>query len=92
VKFLVLFLLLVSSVHAKLNIQHWMTPEGAKVLFVQTKGLPILDISLNFDAASSTDGEKYGLASLTNSLLSSATRYHNEEQIINAFAANKQQK
>jgi zinc protease len=42
-------------------------------------------ISLNFDAASSTDGEKYGLASLTNSLLSSATRYHNEEQIINAF-------
>ncbi|CAC9468202.1 FIG015287: Zinc protease [uncultured Gammaproteobacteria bacterium] len=84
-KFLVLFLLLVSSVHAKLNIQHWMTPEGAKVLFVQTKGLPILDISLNFDAASSTDGEKYGLASLTNSLLSSATRYHNEEQIINAF-------
>jgi hypothetical protein len=36
---------------------------------VQTKGLPILDISLNFDAASSTDGEKYGLASLTNSLL-----------------------
>jgi zinc protease len=51
VKFLVLFLLLVSSVHARLNIQHWMTPEGAKVLFVQTKGLPILDISLNFDAA-----------------------------------------
>jgi zinc protease len=85
VKFLVLFLLLVSSVHAKLNIQHWMTPEGAKVLFVQTKGLPILDISLNFDAASGKEGEKYGLASLTNSLLGSATQYRNEEQIINAF-------
>ncbi|SSC11014.1 M16 family metallopeptidase [thiotrophic endosymbiont of Bathymodiolus puteoserpentis (Logatchev)] len=84
-KFLVLFLLLVSSVHAKLNIQHWMTPEGAKVLFVQTKGLPILDISLNFDAASGKEGEKYGLASLTNSLLGSATQYRNEEQIINAF-------
>jgi zinc protease len=85
VKFLVLFLLLVSSVHAKLNIQHWMTPEGAKVLFVQTKGLSILDISLNFDAASGKEGEKYGLASLTNSLLGSATQYRNEEQIINAF-------
>jgi predicted Zn-dependent peptidase len=32
-----------------------------------------------------SSSEKYGLASLTNSLLSSATRYHNEEQIINAF-------
>jgi zinc protease len=62
-----------------------MTPEGAKVLFVQTKGLPILDISLNFDAASGKEGEKYGLASLTNSLLGSATQYRNEEQIINAF-------
>ena len=84
-RFLVLFLLLVSSVHAKLNIQHWMTPEGAKVLFVQTKGLPILDVSLTFDAASSRDGEQYGLASLTSDLLSTATKYHNEEQIINAF-------
>ena len=62
-----------------------MTPEGAKVLFVQTKGLSILDISLNFDAASGKEGEKYGLASLTNSLLGSATQYRNEEQIINAF-------
>lgn len=62
-----------------------MTPEGAKVLFVQTKGLPILDISLNFDAASGKEGEKYGLASLTNSLLGSATQYRNEEQIINTF-------
>lgn len=81
----ILFSLIVSSVRAELNIQHWMTPEGAKVLFVQTKGLPILDVSLTFDAASSRDGEQYGLASLTNSLLATATQYHNEEQIINAF-------
>ncbi len=83
--FLFLFLLLVSSAQAKLDIQHWMTPEGAKVLFVQTNGLPILDVSLNFDAASSRDGEQYGLASLTSDLLGTATKYHNEEQIINAF-------
>jgi zinc protease len=81
----ILFLLLIGNVNAQLNIQHWRTPEGAKVLFVQTKGLPILDISLSFDAASSRDGEQHGVASLTNSLLGTASKYHNEEQIINAF-------
>ena len=84
-KFLLLFLLLTSNVYAKLNIQHWHTPEGAKVLFVQTKGLPIVDISAVFDAASSRDGEHYGLATLTNNLMGTATQYHNEEQIIHAF-------
>ena len=87
IKTLILLLLCVSttSVIAALNIQHWTTPEGAKVLFTQTKGLPMLDIQLNFAAASSTDGKLFGLASLTNSLLGTATKYQNEEQIINGF-------
>ena len=80
-----LFLILVSSAHAKLNIEHWKTPEGARVLFAQTKGLPMLDVQLNFDAASSRDGDKFGLAKLTNSLLGTATKYHSEEQIIESF-------
>jgi zinc protease len=84
---LVLLLLFVSSAQAKLDIKHWTTPEGAKVFFAQTKGLPILDIQLNFDAAASRDGDQFGLASLTSALLGTATQYHNEEQIINAFEA-----
>ena len=84
---LVLLLLFVSSAQAKLDIQHWTTPEGAKVFFAQTKGLPILDIQLNFDAAASSDGGQFGLASLTSALLGTATQYHNEEQIINSFKA-----
>ena len=86
-RILVLLLLFASSAHAKLDIQHWTTPEGAKVFFAQTKGLPILDIALNFDAAASRDGDQFGLASLTSTLLGTATKYHNEEQIINAFEA-----
>jgi len=82
---LILFLLLVTNAQAKLDIQYWTTPEGAKVFFAQTKGLPILDVALNFDAAASRDGDQFGLASLTNGLLGTATQYHNEEQIINAF-------
>ena len=76
---------MVTNAQAKLDIQHWTTPEGAKVFFAQTKGLPILDVALNFDAAASRDGGQFGLASLTNGLLGTATQYHNEEQIINAF-------
>jgi len=82
---LILFLLLLTNAQAKLDIQYWTTPEGAKVFFAQTKGLPILDVALNFDAAASRDGDQFGLASLTNGLLGTATQYHNEEQIINAF-------
>ena len=84
-RILILLLMLSTTAVANLNIQHWTTPEGAKVLFAQTKGLPMLDIALNFDAAASRDGDQFGLATLTNSLLGTATRYHNEEQIINAF-------
>ncbi len=84
-KFLIILLLLATQAQAKLDIIHWTTPEGAKVLFAQTKGLPMLDISLNFDAASSRDGAKFGLATLTNSLLGTASKYHSQEQIIELF-------
>jgi zinc protease len=84
---LALLLLFVSSAQANLDIKYWKTPEGAKVFFAQTKGLPMLDIQLNFDAAASRDGDQFGLASLTSALLGTATQYHNEEQIINAFEA-----
>lgn len=82
---LILCLLLITNAEAKLDIEHWITPEGANVLFTQTKGLPMLDIQLNFDAASSRDGDQFGLATLTNSLLGSSTKYHSEEQIIQRF-------
>ena len=84
-KLLSLLLLLITQVEAKVNIEQWYTPEGAKVLFTQTQGLPMLDVALNFDAASSRDGDKHGLASLTNSLIGTASKYHSEEQIINQF-------
>ncbi len=84
-KFLTILFLLTTQAQAKLNIMHWTTPEGAKVLFVQTQGLPMLDIALNFDAASSRDGAKFGLATLTNSLLGTASKYHSQEQIIELF-------
>lgn len=51
------------------KIQSWSTSKGAKVLFVQEKGLPILDIRVVFDAGSARDGGHAGLAAFTNGML-----------------------
>jgi zinc protease len=52
--------------HRTLDIQSWNTAEGAKVLFAETRGLPMFDIHLTFAAGSSRDGDTPGLARLTN--------------------------
>jgi len=51
------------------RIQTWTSPQGTPVFFLPTEGLPLVDISLTFDAGSARDGSAPGLASLTGSLL-----------------------
>ncbi|MBM5456018.1 insulinase family protein [Pseudomonas sp. P66] len=53
----------------QLNIQTWNTAEGAKVLFVEARELPMFDLRLTFAAGSSQDGDAPGLATLTNAML-----------------------
>ncbi|HEY9099924.1 MAG TPA: pitrilysin family protein [Thiobacillus sp.] len=58
------------SVQAGLTIQHWQTPQGARVVFVESHELPMLDIAVDFPAGSSRDpAGKAGLAQLTHGLL-----------------------
>jgi len=68
-----LFALLLSlplSAQAALAIQHWQTPQGARVLFVESHELPMLDIAVGFPAGSARDSAaKAGLAQLTHGLL-----------------------
>lgn len=52
-----------------LDIQTWRTAEGAKVLFVEARELPMFDLRLTFAAGSSQDGDQPGLAMLTNAML-----------------------
>src|SRR5690606_31298448 len=47
----------------------WNTAEGAKVLFVEARELPMFDMRLIFAAGSSQDGDAPGLALLTNAML-----------------------
>ncbi len=55
--------------HRKLDVQSWNTAEGAKVLFVEARELPMFDMRLIFAAGSSQDGDAPGLATLTNAML-----------------------
>ena len=67
---LALLLSLPLSAQAALTIQHWQTPRGAQVIFVESHELPILDISVDFPAGSARDpGNQAGLAQLTHILL-----------------------
>lgn len=52
-----------------LEIQHWQTAEGARVLFVEARQLPMFDLRLTFAAGSSQDDGAPGLAALTNAML-----------------------
>lgn len=51
------------------KIQTWEQANGAKVYFVPTEGLPLVDVRVVFDAGSARDGAQFGLATLTSGLL-----------------------
>lgn len=68
---LVLILILTSlSSFATPEIQNWQTSKGARVFFVPSRELPMVDIQITFDAGSARDPlGKQGLAALSSSLL-----------------------
>ncbi len=82
-----LLLVFITNTYATPKIETWQTPEGARVFFTQANELPILDIRLIFDAASSRDGTQFGLGAITNAIIGKGSKYHSEEQIIDRFSA-----
>ena len=51
---------------AALPIQHWRQPSGAAVYLVESHGIPMVDVEVDFDAGSRRDpADKVGLASAT---------------------------
>lgn len=78
---------------AALQIQSWSLPNGARVLFVENHAIPMLDLSVEFDAGSRRDpAGKSGLAELSNALLTrgvaadGAAPALSEAQILDGFA------
>jgi zinc protease len=75
------------SVQALPSIATWQTSNGARVLFVEARELPIVDVSVIFDAAAARDGGRAGLARLTNALLSEGAAGLSADAIAEHFAA-----
>ena len=63
------------------KIQTWSTANGARVYYVPTEGLPLLDIRVVFDAGSARDGAQFGLATLTSALLDTGAGQWNADAI-----------
>lgn len=56
--------------HAALQIQSWALENGARVLFVENRSIPMLDVSVEFDAGARRDPAALaGLAAFTNGML-----------------------
>ncbi|MEY4591199.1 MAG: hypothetical protein RIR18_94 [Pseudomonadota bacterium] len=73
--------------NAAAPIQHWVTPSGTPVYFAETKGLPIVDVRVDFNAGSAQDpvGQS-GLAALTHTLLDLGAGSDDEASIARKFA------
>lgn len=70
---------------AEFKIEQWTTKKGTKVLYSYAPELPMVDIDVVFDAGSSRDGEHWGLANLTGSLMGTATAKLSEKEIAAGF-------
>ena len=83
----VLALSLPLSAQAALAIQNWQTPQGARVYFVESRELPMLDISVDFPGGSARDpAAKHGLAQLTHGLLDQGAGGLSDTQIAHRLA------
>ena len=71
-----------ASAYAALPIQHWVLDNGAKVYFVESHDLPMLDVSVDFPAGTvSEPARQGGVANLTRSLLGLGAGGLDENQI-----------
>ena len=71
--------------NATAKIEHWQTPQGTRVYYVHTEGLPMVDIQVVFDAGSARDGQQFGLAALTTDLLDTGAWKWNADEIAQRF-------
>lgn len=79
---LALVLFLAGPALAGPPIQHWIAPTGARVYFVESRSLPILDVQIDFAAGGArSPADRAGLASLAAALIEAGTPQMNEEQI-----------
>jgi zinc protease len=84
--YLLLFVVIFSTaVEAGPQIQHWNTANGARVYFVPAPELPMVDVSIVFDAGAARDADAPGVALLTNGLLAEGAGSLDADQLAERF-------
>ena len=73
------------SARAGFNIEHWTTSSGARVYFVASRALPMLDVRIDFAAGSAylpaEEAQFAGLAGMTSELMETGVAGLDEEKI-----------
>lgn len=87
---LLLALGLFAAVHAAeagVRIEHWQAPSGARVYFVESRALPIVDVQVDFSAGAARDpADKSGLAQLTRGLMDLGAGGMDENEVATKLA------
>jgi zinc protease len=66
---------------ARVKIDHWIAVSGARVNFVESHALPIVDVAVEFAAGSAYDsGQQAGLARLTLAMLKAGSSRYSETE------------
>ncbi|WP_446809663.1 M16 family metallopeptidase [Methylomonas sp. 2BW1-5-20] len=78
-------LLLSQTVWSAAKIENWQTPQGSRVYYVRTVGLPMVDVRVVFDAGSARDDAQFGVAALTSALLDSGAGELSADDIAQRF-------
>jgi len=80
-------LLITQAALAGVKIEHWVAPSGARVYFVESRVLPMLDVQVDFAAGSVFDpAGKSGLAAMTRSALDLGAGQRDESAIAEQLA------
>ncbi|MBI5782635.1 MAG: insulinase family protein [Gammaproteobacteria bacterium] len=80
------FIAFIPQVEAGPKIQHWTLSNGARVYFVESRELPMLQVRVVFDAGSSRDpAEKAGVANLTAAMLDEGAGGLGADEIASRF-------
>jgi zinc protease len=75
------------AAQAALPIQHWTASSGARVYFVESRSIPMLDVNVDFDAGGRrAPADKAGLSGLTHALIKAGTAGRSEEEISRRIA------
>ncbi|WP_428826673.1 M16 family metallopeptidase [Azonexus sp. IMCC34842] len=80
-------LLITQAALAGVKIEHWVAPSGARVYFVESRVLPMLDVQVDFAAGSVFDpAGKSGLAAMTRGTLDLGAGSRDESAIAEQLA------